>query len=285
MPNLYTIGIKSRLTRESLANTEVFSVVYHDIFDYPLSFPDLIKWRAGETETNDSKLQVLYKNGYYFLEGKEGLIYKRILRERISKKKLGIARKASRVLSFIPTIKMIAVTGSLAMYNSTDESDIDLLVVTQKGRLWITRIISYSLLKIFGQNVRSAGDKNQKDKLCLNMWMDESDLVWKKRDRNVYSAHEIGQILPLINRDKTYEKFLQKNAWILKFWPNSVKIGVSKSHTSERKVKFNFFEKIAFLLQRQYMNSKMTREVVTPTRALFHPQDWGRVILDRLTQV
>ena len=285
MPNLYTIGIKSRLTRESLANTEVFSVVYHDIFDYPLSFPDLIKWRAGETETNDSKLQVLYKNGYYFLEGKEGLIYKRILRERISKKKLGIARKASRILSFIPTIKMIAVTGSLAMYNSTDESDIDLLVVTQKGRLWITRIISYSLLKIFGQNVRSAGDKNQKDKLCLNMWMDESDLVWKKRDRNVYSAHEIGQILPLINRDKTYEKFLQKNAWILKFWPNSVKIGVSKSHTSERKVKFNFFEKIAFLLQRQYMNSKMTREVVTPTRALFHPQDWGRVILDRLTQV
>ena len=117
------------------------------------------------------------------------------------------------------------------------------------------------------------------------MWMDESDLVWKKQDRNVYSAHEIGQILPLINRDKTYEKFLQKNAWILKFWPNSVKIGVSKSHTSERKVKFNFFEKIAFLLQRQYMNSKMTREVVTPTRALFHPQDWGRVILDRLTQV
>ena len=220
MPNLYTIGIKSRLTRESLANTEVFSIVYHDIFDYPLSFPDLIKWRAGETETNDSKLQVLYKNGYYFLEGKEGLIYKRILRERISKKKLGIARKASRILSFIPTIKMIAVTGSLAMYNSTDESDIDLLVVTQKGRLWITRIISYSLLKIFGQNVRSAGDKNQKDKLCLNMWMDESDLVWKKRDRNVYSAHEIGQILPLINRDKTYEKFLQKNAWILKFWPN-----------------------------------------------------------------
>ena len=285
MPNLYTIGIKSRLTRESLANTEVFSVVYHDIFDYPLSFPDLIKWRAGETETNDSKLQVLYKNGYYFLEGKEGLIYKRILRERISKKKLGIAKKASRVLSFIPTIKMIAVTGSLAMYNSTDESDIDLLVVTQKGRLWITRIISYSLLKIFGQNVRSAGDKNQKDKLCLNMWMDESDLVWKKRDRNVYSAHEIGQILPLINKDKTYEKFLQKNAWILKFWPNSVKIEVSKHGIRTNKPVFNIFEKIAFLLQRQYMNSKMTREVVTPTRALFHPQDWGRVILDRLTQV
>ena len=56
------------------------------------------------------------------------------------------------------------------------------------------------------------------------MWLDESDMVWQRKDRNIYTAHEIAQIVPLINKDKTYEKFLSHNRWILDFWPNAVKI-------------------------------------------------------------
>jgi len=292
MPNLYTISTKNDSIDEDVSEPEKFSIVYHDIFDYPLSFPDLIKWKPGkQLPTFNYQLSITTKNGYYFLEGKEGLIYKRILRERISKKKLEIAKKASRILSFIPFIKMVAVTGSLSMGNSTDESDIDLLVVTKKGLLWTTRAFAYLFICLFGIKFRRPSDKNQKDKLCLNMWMDECDLVWKKNDRNVYSAHEIGQILPLLNKNAVYEKFLQKNRWILEFWPNSVRILGSKNRAKSQKDSspLSLFlislERFACWFQYQHMKSKITRETVTKTRAFFHPQDWGRVVLDRLAQV
>ena len=42
-------------------------------------------------------------------------------------------------------------------------------------------------------------------------------------------------------------------------------------------------EKMAFRIQYTYMQKKITREVVTPTRALFHPQDWGKVVFGRLS--
>ena len=44
----------------------------------------------------------------------------------------------------------------------------------------------------------------------------------------------------------------------------------------------NFLEKTAFKLQYLHMKNKITREVITPTRALFHPKDWGKIIMKKL---
>lgn len=249
----------------------------------------MIKWRS--TNLADIKIdmhEVVVRNGYCFLGGREGLIYKKSLRQRISAKKTEIAKRAAKILSLVPGIKMVAVTGSLAMENSDDESDIDLMIVTKTGRLWTTRLLSYLSLYAFRFSLRSPNDKNQKDKLCLNMWLDEHDLVW--RERNIYTSHEIAQILPLVNKDKTYEKFLYKNKWILEYWPNAVRINEEGRVKSEKVFSSSFFaftlrlvEKIAFWLQYRHMRSKISREVISPTRALFHPQDWGKVVMGRLS--
>ena len=176
---------------------------------------------------------------------------------------------------------MVAVTGSLAMKSSEIDSDIDLFIITQKGTLWVTRGLSLLTLKLLGIKTRKFNDSDQKDKICSNMWMDESDLMWKNKDRNSYTAHEIAQIIPLVNRDKTYERFLEKNKWVLNYWPNAVRI--KKIRPSEvKKSPLALIENLAFKMQYLYMKSKVTREIVTPTRALFHPQDWGKFVIDRL---
>src|SRR3990172_84173 len=136
MLNLYTINTKSILPPGPLAEGEAASVVYHDLFDYPLNFADIIKWRVGKGVAGAvSTKSIKSKNGYFFLEEREGLIYKRILRKRTSERKVQIARKASEVLRLIPTVKMVALTGSLAMNNSTEDGDIDLLIATRRGTL------------------------------------------------------------------------------------------------------------------------------------------------------
>jgi hypothetical protein len=283
MLNLYSISDKNVNPQKSLGDCEKFSVYYHDIFDYPLTFADLIKWNSGKDLPKIQKrVEIISKNGYFTLSGKEGLIYKRALRERISAKKLEIARKASKILSFIPSVKFVGVTGSLAMSNSSEESDIDLLIITKNGRLWTSRLFAYLFIAFSGIQTRRPFDRNQKDKLCLNMWLDESDLVWRS-PRNVYTAHEIGQILPLINKDGIYEEFLEKNKWILKYWPNSVKIQSSKVKSKNQTFRPGITETLAFWLQRKHMKSKMTREVITKTRAIFHPNDWGEIVLSRLS--
>lgn len=288
MPNLYIIQTRNKQGSASRLPGEKASVLYHNLFDYPMNFSDLIKWAPHEALHNyaNQELPIVSKRGYSYLEGREGIIYKRILRKRISDKKIGIARRASKLLYFIPTVKMVAVTGSLAMHNASDESDIDLMIVAKEGSLWTTRLLSYFLLKTMNFALRKPNDKNQKDKLCLNMWLDESSLVW--RDRNIYSAHEIAQIVPLVNKNKTYEKFLFKNKWILNYWPNSVRIKRKKELVmSPDSSLLSYFliltEWIAFRLQYQHMKSKITREVVTANRALFHPHDWGKVVLNRLS--
>lgn len=289
MQNLYTLSIQEKEGTNLLSSSERASILYHSFFDFPLTVSELIKWKLGNDTSETRTPAVLGRRGYYFVEGNEGSIYKRLLRKRISDKKMLIAEKAAKVISLVPTVKMVAVTGSLAMENAADESDIDLMIVASKRTLWTTRLFTYFVLRIMNYKVRLPNDKNQKDKLCLNMWLDESDLKWSD-GRNIYSAHEIAQIRPLVNKDKTYENFLSQNKWILEYWPNSLRMSDRQEAKSGKNLISYFLspiatllEKLTYQLQLWHMRSKITREVVTPTRALFHPQDWSEIILSRFS--
>lgn len=261
-----------------------FTVFYHSLFDFPLKKEELEKWLFGKgVNFKLNKIpQVDFKDGFYFLKGKEIQIKKRIEREKISNFKMEIAIKAAKILSFIPTIKMVGITGSLAMKNADFDSDIDFLIITKKGFLWTSRFLSILLLSLAGFAVRRYGDRYTKDKLCLNMWFDESDLVWQ--ERNIFSAHEIAQIIPILNRDETYERFLFSNKWVLDFWPNSVSI--KRNFKEQNKFflgrffcfVFGLFEVLAYYLQRLYMRGKVSREIVDYKRAVFHPVNLGQSV-------
>lgn len=284
MPNLYKITIEKENTNQTFTKGEILSIAYHNVFDFPLTISEMIRWKASDELSMDpDPLTIGSRDGYYFKEEKYVAVYKRLLRSRISKKKTEIARRISGILSLIPTIKMVAITGSLAMENADDESDIDLMIITRKGTLWTSRLFSYMAIHAFGFSPRKPNDSYQKDKLCLNIWLDESDLAWQD-GRNIYTAHEIAQTVPLVNKDNTYERFLDKNRWILSYWPNSVKIrNPKRSPQSNSKFKTNIVEKLAFQIQYRHMKSKITRETVTSTRALFHPQDLSEIVLSRLS--
>ncbi len=267
-----------------LGKKEITSLIYHDIFDFPLTSSELIKWTVGKRIKTSSikSIEVVAKNGFLFLKNRKDLVLKRLIRKRISARKLIIAKKAAKILSFLPTIKMIAVTGALAMENSSEESDIDFMIITKEGNLWITRLLTLFLLDILRVPRRKYGEKEQKDKICFNIWLDEGDLKWKRGDRNIFTAHEICQIIPLINKKETYEKFISVNSWITNFWPNAVTIEQYTKTNKEKADKAMIFEDLARKLQYWYMKKKVTRETITPTRALFHPIDWTEIVSSKL---
>ncbi|WKZ25335.1 MAG: hypothetical protein QY322_03000 [bacterium] len=240
------------------------SVKYHDIFDYKLTKAEAIRWQYKSQKTVVSGI----KNK------------RRLQREKYSQKKLIIAKKAAKLISKIPSVLFVGITGSLAMMNAGKNSDIDLMIITKKNTLWITRLFVYCLIITSRQSLRRPQIASERDRLCLNIWLDETDLIWVKKDRNIYTAHEIAQIIPLVNKQKTYEMFLRCNRWILDYWPNSVKISSKqyKVYSNQKSSLLTIIEPIAYKLQRLYMSSKLTKEVVTPTRALFHPRNNSKYI-------
>lgn len=281
MSVLHNFDTNKNIQQRELKPSEIFCVFYHDIFDYPLTFSELIKWSTKPI--NNLNLKVDYKNGYYFIKGRDRLVFKRLMRKRYSEKKMIIAKKAARVLALIPSIKMVGITGSLSMNNADKNSDIDFFIITKKGKLWSTRIISYLFLKIANFKIRIPKDVKQKDRLCLNMWLDESDLVWEKKYRNIYTAHEILQIKPLINRKPIFENFISQNKWVFDYWPSVMskeKIRYSYKHSNITRL--GFIEKLLYKLQLMYMKPKITSEKITITRAIFHPTDLSAEILKKM---
>jgi len=279
---------------EFLGTSETASILYHDIFDYPLKVKEIIRWRVGKKGLSLFKKtkEVLNKDGLYCLKDKESFLYKRTLRERISNRKTEIAKKNASLLAKLPTVKGVFITGALAMNNAKEESDIDLMIITKRNRLWLTRLTSYLVLRMMNYAVRKPNDKDQKDKLCLNIWLDESALSWGKKDRNIYSAHEIAQVVPIVDKENVHQRFLQKNRWILDYWPSAVRLSsmqyvvrsMQKSILhSTFYVLLSWFNKLAFKLQYLYMKPKITREVVTLHKAIFHPRNWGKEINELLS--
>lgn len=280
----YQLHNRHKLSKVDLGG--LVSIVYHNLFGFALTQEELDKWIVGKEVALSYKLEdlnrVKFQNGYYFLEGNKGAILKRDLRKRFSVKKMKIAKKVAEVLERIPTVRMVGVTGSLAMGNANEASDIDLMIITTRGTVWVTRAISYLTLKLLGFNLRKPKDRNEKDKLCFNMWLDERDLKIEKQ--NIYTAHEIAQIVPLINKEKTYEKFLSVNSWIKDYWPNAIKVKKTKRNLGNGFSLFRIIEPLARELQFIYMKGKITKEIVTATRAFFHPQDWGEYVKQSLAK-
>ena len=282
------------ISSRKLSLQDKFTIFYHSLFSFPLRVKEIKRWRPGKAIKFGFKEAPLISSsdGFYFIKGEEKQVEKRLKKEGFSKKKIKIARRYGKVLRTLPFIKFIGITGSLAMKNADFDSDIDLLIITKRNTLWTSRLLVFFLLKFKEIPVRRYFDKEVKNKLCLNMWLDETDLVWG--DRNLFSAHEIAQVIPIFNKDKTYERFIFSNSWIFDFWPNAIsnKEKFFKNYNPNKEESFlsrliyfcvsNFIEPLAYFLQRLYMRGKITREIVSRERAVFHPVDWNKKVIREL---
>ena len=195
------------------------TLTYADIFDYPLTASELKRWLIGPTGSDPAGKSpigsdpIVKTNGFYHLPGRSKVVALRRRRQHFSQLKWPAAYRAAKILSFIPWVKLVAVTGALAMNNSDKDDDIDLMIITSKDRLWLTRLLSF----IFLFPLLRRGDQIN-NRLCLNLWLDESALALKLQ--NLYIAHEICQARPVFDRDQTYKKFIGANLWYKRFLPN-----------------------------------------------------------------
>lgn len=282
--------------RSSIQHAIMKTIIYADIFDCPLKIEEIKKWliesgitnqpvcAGGELRINNLK-NIKEKDGYYFLKGRDKLVALRKEKEKYSLEKLKIVKKIAALLKLIPTIKLVGLTGALAVNNAKDDDDIDLFIITSRGLLWTTRFMVTVLVEISGRR-RCPNAINVNNKICLNMFVDEDHLEIPHKEQDLFSAHEVVQMKLLWDKDETYKKFLRANEWVKKFLPNAIRNAIKTRSARwqsltwippmvEELVKsfFNVLEKIFKNSQLWYMIKRRTTEVIKEGIIRFHPHD------------
>jgi len=210
------------------------TVVYYDGFSYPLTAFEIWKYliRIDYSSDHDkssrfelgqviSALQgdVFSKylencNGFYFLKGRNEIIGTRIKNQKISANKLKRLSRVAYWLRFIPFVRMIGVTGGLAMKNAHSKSDWDLLIVTAGDHIWTGRTLVTLFAHLIGK--RRYGKKII-NRVCLNYFITDSSLEVMTKD--LFSASEYMFMIPLFGQD-VYHRFQIKNQWIKNIKPD-----------------------------------------------------------------
>jgi len=251
-----------------------------------------------------------------------------LIRQTNSIKKLSGERFKTyiKLLRFFPQIKLVGLSGSISMLNAKDEDDIDLFIITSENRLFTGRLIALILAQLLGlRRIRSTKAQNtvsrpphpkgaqaidskqvssllSRNKICLNLFFDESRLNVPKFKKTEFVAHEILQMKPIINKFQTYEKFLQANSWVKKIFPNAESVSsiqypvfsiqIKRNRNNKQKVLFpelntvyripnafaNLIEKMLERAQLTLINRHKTKEIITSQQLWFHPEDFGKKI-------
>jgi hypothetical protein len=215
-------------------------VAFFDIFSYPLTVMEVWQFVGVKCDFDEisDNLELLKKkgcisghNGYFFLPGREEIIRIKMERYNYSYKKFKKIKKIAAIFSYIPWIKLIAVGNSIGFNNSGKESDIDLLIVASKNRLWISRFFCVLIAMALRQRPSKTSSR---DKVCLSFFVSERMLDFKPlllggrepgKSRlsdfpDPYFLFWLACLMPIYDTDDTYKELMSKNEWLSRQLPN-----------------------------------------------------------------
>jgi hypothetical protein len=212
---------EGRVDSRDLDEAILCTMVYADLFDYPLTDVEIHRYLIGcpvsasavedrLTHLDGLQKRVGFISPYWFLNGREQLVRLRQEREAFAKELWPAARRYGRQIAAIPFVRMVALTGALAMNNATSlHDDIDYLIITQNGRVWLAR----GLIALLVRLVQRRGVT-----LCPNYILSEPTL--ELGEPSLFTAHELVQMV-LLHGSRPYQRLLDSNAWVANFLPNA----------------------------------------------------------------
>ncbi len=253
----------------NVADSIIKTLAFFELFEHPLTGFEVFKWLySQEPKGLEEVLAALRENsaikeanGFFFLGDEKEvkqLVKKRQGRLAGNDEKMRRARKATRLISGIPFVRLVAVCNTLSFGAAEADSDIDFFIVAQKGRIWTVRFFVTVVLSFFG--LRRHGRKIA-NRICLSFFITDDNLDLssialppvchsesechpelvsgspslnesggeilkqvqndnKTFTSDIYLIYWITQLVPLINRENALEKFWQANSWVKEYLSN-----------------------------------------------------------------
>ena len=195
----------------------VEALAYADVFDWPLRAAEIHRYlpveaTPGEVESalgsGAPSSHLIERTGdLAMLRGRDELAGVRQQAGIAFRGPVAASDLLGSVVGRLPFVRMVAVTGSLAVDAADDVADVDFMVVTEDGRVWLTRALAMGI-------VRAATIGGLR--LCPNYLL--ADIGPRIDDRTLFTAHELAQMVPIVP-SPTYDELLRQNAWYRDFLP------------------------------------------------------------------
>jgi len=195
------------------------TLVYYDIFDYPLSEKDILTncgLLQAENEPCRDALDYLVEKGiifklgdYYSLQNNYLAVERRIKGNKLAKKWMKKAKRFSKFISWFPYVRGISLSGSLSKGFIGEDPDIDYFIITKPNRLWLARTLLIAFKKVFLFNSYKY--------FCLNYFINTENL--EIEEKNLFTATEIATMIPILGGD-IKQRFYKHNQWIRDYFPN-----------------------------------------------------------------
>jgi hypothetical protein len=215
-------GVRGEAVRARLGSVGqgvIEALAYADVFDWPLTTAEIHRYLpvaatleevAAAMEPGAPASCLVERAGdLAMLRGRAELAGLRRQQTRHSAALWPRAVAWARIVGRLPFVRMVAVTGSLAVGAARDNDDVDLFVVTADGRLWLTRAMT--MLVVRASRLRGL-------RLCPNYLLAASAL--RLSDRTLFTARELVQMVP-VTGGAVYTELMARNAWYRGFLPNA----------------------------------------------------------------
>lgn len=317
--------LKQSITKspEGHRNSILQTLAYFDVFNQPLTKEEIWQFlyiritdyadQQIDRQTVFVALQSLkelgninLKEGYYFLPGREELVAKRQANIWLVERKMKKAIKGIKKLARVPFVRAVFVCNTVSGIGIEDSSDIDVLIIVKKGRIFLARAIATFYLSLL--NLRRTKRKI-KNKICLSFYVADDNLNLSQitlpdlsgvasAKPDIYLMYWLAQLIPVYDPDNLLISLQKANTWVNKFLPNAFQKFNILSRWQVKNNKFwqgfkKFFERVwqagyGDLLEKQakdmqlnkmkmnYMsvqNEANTRVIVNDQMLKFHEKD------------
>jgi hypothetical protein len=204
---------------DPVSNGVISVVLYFDVFRYPLTLEE-IKFNCHHILAAEDAIEravnalvaekrLYEKEGFYFVSADPVIVERRkqgnLLAGRFQRK----AKRYAKLISSFPFVRCVCISGSLSKGFMEKDSDVDYFIVTEPGRLWLSRTLLVMFKKLFLFN--------SKKYFCVNYFVDENSLGIP--DRNIFTATELSFVVPMYNY-RVYSRLVMENSWCRDFFPN-----------------------------------------------------------------
>lgn len=167
---------------------------------------------ASRLEAYVTEGTVRVEQGLYVLDKAEdrfGVHY--IQRQKESTQKYQRMVNYAWWLQAVPYVRTLAASGSLALGSTSSQSDWDMFVIAQAGRLYTARAGLLCTAWLMGR-LRTKRMSVAPDTFCFNHYITTDGLAL--RHRSMFTAHATAWLVPVFDTQGFLQKLRQANQWI-----------------------------------------------------------------------
>lgn len=194
------------------------TLLYSDIFHYPLTTKEIferLEIPCDDITFVERELshlvatQTIYRfEDFYTLRDDVSIALRRSAGNKMAKEIMPRAIRRSRLIFSFPFVRAVMISGSLSKDFMDKKGDIDFFIVTDPGKVWLTR----GLLALFQRLVLFNSHKY----FCVNYYVAHDHL--ELDERNIFTATELITLKPICGNEH-YDGLIRENEWVKEYYP------------------------------------------------------------------